>query len=74
MNTFSTWSVTTGRVLFTISPTVLANHNVNVRELETVVEAASMGGGELFRARAELLVPVSTDIDAARKRTRRPGQ
>ena len=43
--------------------TVLANHNVNVRELETVVEAASMGGGELFRARAELLVPVSTDID-----------
>jgi len=44
--------------------TVLASHNVNVRELETLVEAASMGGGELFRARAELLVPVSTDIDA----------
>lgn len=43
--------------------TVLANHNVNVRELETVVEAASMGGGELFRARAELLAPVSTDLD-----------
>lgn len=44
--------------------TVLANHNVNVRELETVVEAASMGGGELFRARAALLVPVSCDVDA----------
>lgn len=43
--------------------TVLANHNVNVRELETLVEPASMAGGELFRARAELLVPVSTDID-----------
>ena len=44
--------------------TVLARHNVNVRELETVVESASMAGGELFRARAELLVPASTDIVA----------
>ena len=43
--------------------TILANHSVNVRDLETVVEAASMGGAELFRARAELLVPASTDID-----------
>jgi glycine cleavage system regulatory protein len=43
---------------------VLTSHNVNVREFESVVEAASMGGGELFRASAELLVPVSTDIDA----------
>jgi len=43
--------------------TVLSNHNVNVGDLETVVEAASMGGAELFRARAELSVPVSTDID-----------
>jgi len=42
--------------------TVLSNHNVNVHDLETLVEAASMGGGELFRARAELLVPASTDI------------
>jgi len=42
--------------------TVLSNHNVNVRGLETLVEGASMGGGELFRARAELVVPVSTDI------------
>jgi len=47
--------------------TILANHNVNVRDLETVVEAASMGGAELFRARAELLVPVSTDIDLLAK-------
>lgn len=42
---------------------VLARHSVNVRELETIVEAASMAGGELFRARAELLVPHATDID-----------
>ena len=44
--------------------TLLANHNVNVHDLETVVESASMGGGELFRATAQLIVPVSTDIDA----------
>lgn len=43
--------------------TILANHGVNVRDLETVVEAASMGGAELFKARAELLVPASTNID-----------
>jgi glycine cleavage system regulatory protein len=43
---------------------VLANQNVNVRKLETLVESASMSGGELFRARAELLVPESADVDA----------
>ena len=43
--------------------TVLASHNVNVRGLESVVEAASMGGAEIFRARSELLVPASADID-----------
>lgn len=42
---------------------VLASHNVNVREFESAVEAASMGGGEIFRATAELLVPLTTDID-----------
>jgi glycine cleavage system regulatory protein len=42
---------------------VLTRHNVNVRDLETAVEAASMAGGELFKARAELLVPVSTPLD-----------
>ena len=31
--------------------------------LESVVEAASMGGGELFKAHAELVVPVTADID-----------
>ena len=42
---------------------MLASHNVNVREFESAVEAASMGGGEIFRATAELLVPLTTDID-----------
>jgi glycine cleavage system regulatory protein len=44
--------------------TVLANHGVNVHDLETIVEGASMGGGELFRASAQLLVPVDADMDA----------
>jgi len=44
--------------------TVLANHSVNVNNLETVVESASMGGGELFKASAQLIVPASADIDA----------
>ena len=43
---------------------VLAGHKVSVIDLETSVEAASMGGGELFKARAELLVPQSSDIFA----------
>ena len=42
---------------------LLAKHNVNVRELETLVESASMGGGELFKARAKLDVSDTTDID-----------
>ena len=41
---------------------VLASHKVSVINLETSVEAASMGGGELFKARAQLLVPESSDI------------
>jgi glycine cleavage system regulatory protein len=42
---------------------LLTRHNVNVLNLETIVEGASMGGGELFRASAELVVPVTTDVD-----------
>jgi len=41
---------------------VLAAHKVSVIQFETSVEAASMGGGELFRARAQLSVPESSDI------------
>lgn len=43
---------------------VLARHKVSVIDLETSVEGASMGGGELFKARAQLLVPESGDIFA----------
>jgi len=43
---------------------VLASHKASVINLETSVEAASMGGGELFKARAQLLVPESSDIFA----------
>ena len=43
--------------------TILTNHNVNVLNLETKSESASMGGGDLFKARAELVVPASVDID-----------
>ena len=44
--------------------TILASHNVNVNNLETLVESASMGGGELFKASAQLVVPRSADINA----------
>lgn len=43
--------------------TILTNHNVNVLNLETISESASMGGGNLFKAKAELVVPASVDID-----------
>lgn len=41
---------------------ILADHKVSVTGLETSVEGASMGGGELFRATAELMVPEGSDI------------
>lgn len=44
--------------------TILTKHNINVHSLETLTESASMGGAELFRATAELLVPEEADIDA----------
>lgn len=43
--------------------TLLAKHKVNVHNLETLVESASMGGGEIFRASAQLVLPVSVDIE-----------
>jgi len=43
---------------------VLAAHQVSVTDLETSVESASMGGGQLFRAKAQLLVPENSDIFA----------
>lgn len=43
--------------------TLLAKHKISVHEFETKVESASMGGGELFKATAKLVVPAATDID-----------
>ena len=43
--------------------TLLAKYKVNVHDLETRVESASMGGGELFKATAQLVVPEKVDID-----------
>jgi len=43
--------------------TLLAKHKISVQEFETRVESASMGGGELFKATAQLLIPETTDID-----------
>lgn len=42
---------------------VLARHDVNVNSLETDVESAAMGGGEIFRAQAQMFVPQRVDID-----------
>ena len=41
---------------------VLAAHKVSVNEFETSVEGASMGGGDLFRARAQLSIPEACDL------------
>jgi glycine cleavage system regulatory protein len=42
---------------------VLAGHDVNVNNLESEVESAAMGGGEIFRAQAQMFIPPSVDID-----------
>lgn len=46
--------------------TVLARHAVSIVELESACESASMSGETLFRAKAELAVPVSADLGAIR--------
>src|SRR5690606_4014516 len=46
---------------------VLARHGVNIEELETEVESASMSAELLFRARASLVLPESADVDALRE-------
>ena len=43
--------------------TLLANQQVSVHELQTAIESASMGGGDLFKATAKLSVPESVDLD-----------
>lgn len=43
--------------------TILTRHKVNVQHLETVAESVPMGGGEVFKAKARLLIPAAADID-----------
>jgi glycine cleavage system regulatory protein len=45
---------------------VLARHGVNIEELETDVESASMSGELLFRAHAALVLPETIDVEALR--------
>src|SRR5262245_4103975 len=47
---------------------VLAQHQVNIEELETGVSGAPMTGEQLFRARARLRLPSSITIDWLRSR------
>ncbi len=42
---------------------VLAKHGVNVQELETTVQSASMSGESLFKAQARIFVPPEGDLE-----------
>jgi len=44
----------------------LASHGVNVEELETECASAAMSGETLFKARANLAIPVSASVSAVR--------
>jgi len=46
---------------------VLARHAVNVHELETTVQSASMSGERLFLAHAKVSIPAATDTDKLRE-------
>jgi glycine cleavage system regulatory protein len=45
---------------------VLAAHGVNVEELSSECISAPMGGGELFQARARVLVPAGVKLEKVR--------
>lgn len=45
---------------------VLARHGVNIEELETAVTSAAMSGEPVFRARARVRLPDSTNINDIR--------
>ena len=45
---------------------MLARHAVNVQELETTVQSASMSGESLFLAHAKVFIPADADTDALR--------
>lgn len=45
----------------------LARHAVNVQELETTVQSASMSGESLFLAHAQVRIPATADMDRLRE-------
>ncbi len=45
---------------------VLAAHGVNVEELSSECVSAPMGGGDLFQAKARVLVPTGVKLEAVR--------
>jgi glycine cleavage system regulatory protein len=45
---------------------VLAAHGVNVEELSSECVSAPMGGGDLFQAKARVLVPAGAKLEAVR--------
>jgi len=47
---------------------VLADFNVNVQELETTVQSASMSGESLFMAHARIFIPPNTDMEALQEK------
>jgi glycine cleavage system regulatory protein len=47
---------------------VLAQHRVNIEELDTSVSGAPMSGEQLFRARAQLRLPVGVTMEWLRER------
>ena len=46
---------------------ILSRHRINVQELETQCQSASMSGEVLFMARARILVPPETSLEATRQ-------
>lgn len=42
---------------------VLADFDINVKELETTVQSASMSGESLFMAQAQIFIPPGTDMN-----------
>jgi glycine cleavage system regulatory protein len=46
---------------------VLARHSINVQELETTVQSASMSGESLFLAHARVYIPSDTDMEKLRE-------
>jgi len=47
---------------------VLADFNINVQELETTVQSASMSGESLFMANARIFIPPTTDMEALQEK------